>query len=187
MTITPDGNWVVFRSNMTDRPRVCGGSQEVENLAANGRMGEWENPMKQSMCILLLAGTVLVLPQIRAHAAGRPTPVDWIDAATGHRVIRLSGPTGGSSLYFHQNTYTPEGDKLIFNTKGSIMAVDFKIPGRQAAEGGSGGARKLPSAWPGKRGKFIFPRGRAAHLRRQCRYRRRAGNQECHEQQHQCR
>src|SRR5207245_3158844 len=42
-----------------------------------------------------------------------------------HRVRRPSPDGGGSSLYFHQNTYTPEGDKLIFNSKGGIVAVDI--------------------------------------------------------------
>ena len=58
--------------------------------------------------------------------AAKEVPLAWIDADTGHRVIRLSPSAGGSNLYFHQNTYTPEGDKLIFNSKGGIMAVDIK-------------------------------------------------------------
>src|SRR5205823_1034021 len=38
---------------------------------------------------------------------------------------------GSSSLYFHQNSYTPEGDKLIFNTRGGIAAVDLTTLGVQ--------------------------------------------------------
>ncbi len=52
-----------------------------------------------------------------APALTTPPPSDWIDPDTGHRVIRLSPDTGGSSLYFHQNGYTPEGDKLIIHTR----------------------------------------------------------------------
>ena len=70
-------------------------------------------------CLLLAAGLLADQP------AQQQPPTDWIDAATGHRVIRLSPDGGGSSLYFHQNTYTPEGDKLIFNSKGGIVAVDL--------------------------------------------------------------
>jgi oligogalacturonide lyase len=58
-------------------------------------------------------------------------PSEWIDPATGHRVIRLSGDDGGSSLYFHQNTYTPRGDKLIFDTRAGIVAVDLSKLGRE--------------------------------------------------------
>ena len=56
-------------------------------------------------------------------------PTDWIDPVTGHRIIRLSPAGGGASLYFHQNAYTPEGDKLIFNAKGAIVAVDLTTLG----------------------------------------------------------
>src|SRR5947209_14315784 len=70
-------------------------------------------------CLLLAAGLLADQP------AQQQPPTDWIDPATGHRVIRLSPDGGGSSLYFHQNTYTPEGDKLIFNSKGGIVAVDI--------------------------------------------------------------
>lgn len=55
---------------------------------------------------------------------------DWIDAATGHRVIRLSPDTGGSSLYFHQHSFTPEGDKVILRGAGGIVAVDISALGK---------------------------------------------------------
>ena len=41
-------------------------------------------------------------------------PVDWIDAKTGHRVVRLSREPGSESLYFHQYPYSADGKKLIF-------------------------------------------------------------------------
>jgi oligogalacturonide lyase len=65
-----------------------------------------------------------------APQAGKSAPSDWIDPATGHRIIRLSPDTGGSCLYFHQNTYTPEGDKFIFRSKQGIMAVDITTLGK---------------------------------------------------------
>jgi oligogalacturonide lyase len=76
------------------------------------------------VCVFLAAGSL-------AAAQGKKdeAPTDWIDPATGHRVIRLSPPEGGTSLYFHQNTYTPEGDKLIFNSRGAIVAVDLTTLG----------------------------------------------------------
>jgi oligogalacturonide lyase len=41
---------------------------------------------------------------------------DWIDADTGHRIIRLSRLPGQSeSFYFHQNAFTPKGDKFVFS------------------------------------------------------------------------
>src|SRR5947199_29573 len=77
-------------------------------------------------CLLLAAGLLA-----GAEEQKQPPPTDWVDPATGHRVIRLSPDAGGSSLYFHQNTYTPEGDKLIFNSKGGIVAVDISKLGDQ--------------------------------------------------------
>jgi oligogalacturonide lyase len=41
--------------------------------------------------------------EAKSDAAEPPT--EWIDPATGHRIIRLSREPGTSSLYFHQNAY----------------------------------------------------------------------------------
>ncbi len=51
---------------------------------------------------------------------------EWIDAATGHRIVRLSKEPGSLSLYFHQNPYTPQGDKLIIYTPQGLAAVNLK-------------------------------------------------------------
>jgi oligogalacturonide lyase len=50
--------------------------------------------------------------------------LDWIDADTGHRVVRLTDDPGGSTLYFHDNAFSPDGDKLMFNTPNGIAVVD---------------------------------------------------------------
>src|SRR4051812_31175447 len=61
--------------------------------------------------------------------ADNPLPRDWVDAKTGHRIIRLSPDSGGSSLYFHQRSYTPEGDKIVIRTREGIVAIDLKTLG----------------------------------------------------------
>lgn len=53
-------------------------------------------------------------------------PIEWIDPDTGHRVVRLSKEPGSQSLYFHQNGYTPDGQKLVFTTPSGISAVNLK-------------------------------------------------------------
>jgi oligogalacturonide lyase len=80
---------------------------------------------------------------------GGQTPTDWIDPATGHRVIRLSGDAGGSSLYFHQNPYTPKGDKFVFNTRAGIAVVDLTKLGKGpvAPEVVVPDARAIAVAW----------------------------------------
>jgi oligogalacturonide lyase len=62
---------------------------------------------------------------LRTFAADEP-PAEWIDSDTGHRVIRISSEPNSASLYFHQNTYSPKGDKMIFDTPGGIAAVDLR-------------------------------------------------------------
>jgi len=94
----------------------------------------------------LIGLLVLVLfPTLRACAA-EETPVEWIEPATGHRVIRLSREPGSASLYFHQNAYTTEGDKMIIVTPEGLSAVHLKtralelvVPRARYAMGGSSG------------------------------------------------
>jgi oligogalacturonide lyase len=81
--------------------------------------------MKMGAVVLLfLLGTTT-----SRAAATNEVPSDWVDSVTGHRIVRLSSRGGSSSLYFHQNSYTPEGDKLIFDTPEGIGAVDLKTLG----------------------------------------------------------
>jgi oligogalacturonide lyase len=60
------------------------------------------------------------LPQSSAQP-----PADWIDPATGHRVIRLSKDPGTASFYFHQSSYTADGSKLIVSTRDGFAAIDL--------------------------------------------------------------
>jgi hypothetical protein len=68
---------------------------------------------------------LLVILVGRFALAAEPIPSDWIDPDTGHRIIRLSEQNGSRTLYFHDNSYTPEGDKLIFNTPSGVAVVDI--------------------------------------------------------------
>ncbi|MCA9058427.1 MAG: hypothetical protein KDA85_08010, partial [Planctomycetaceae bacterium] len=52
-------------------------------------------------------------------------PTDWIDQATGHRVVRISRLAGSASLYFHQNVFTPEGDRMLMVTPRGLELVDL--------------------------------------------------------------
>jgi oligogalacturonide lyase len=68
---------------------------------------------------------LLALVSFNAFAADEP-PTEWIDKDTGHRVIRLSQEAGSESLYFHQNAFTPEEDKMVIVTPGGISTVNLK-------------------------------------------------------------
>src|SRR5215471_10969688 len=68
---------------------------------------------------------VVVLPfTVMLAALQSPPPRDWVDPATGHRVVRLTDDAGGSTLYFHDNAFSPEGDKLMFTTPRGMAVVD---------------------------------------------------------------
>lgn len=67
----------------------------------------------------------LSLASLATFAAEEP-PLEWIEPATGHKVVRLSREPGTASLYFHQNAYTANGQKLIVTTPGGISAIDLK-------------------------------------------------------------
>lgn len=72
--------------------------------------------MKRSVVIATLAA-------VRLFAAEEP-PREWIEPATGHRVIRVSREPGSASFYFHQNAYTTEGDKLVISTPSGISTAN---------------------------------------------------------------
>jgi len=60
-----------------------------------------------------------------ARASEEP-PADWVDAKTGHRVVRLSREPGSASLYFHQYPYSADGNKLVFTAPSGIWTVDLE-------------------------------------------------------------
>lgn len=87
----------------------------------------------------------LVWSCLTALAAVEP-PTEWIEPATGHRVVRLSREPGSASLYFHQNAYTTEGDKLLIVSPGGLSTVNLQtralelvVPSARYSMGGSSG------------------------------------------------
>jgi oligogalacturonide lyase len=63
-----------------------------------------------------------------------PSRREWIDPATGHRVVRLTGDAGGSTLYFHDNAFSPDGNTLMFNTPSGIAIVEVATIGSAGLE-----------------------------------------------------
>ncbi|MDR6531523.1 oligogalacturonide lyase [Caulobacter rhizosphaerae] len=82
--------------------------------------------------VLALATAMAAPGQALSQAAPAPAalsaepPRDWIDPKTGHRIVRLSNEPGTQNLYFHQNGYTPQGDKLVLKSAGGIWLCDLK-------------------------------------------------------------
>jgi oligogalacturonide lyase len=65
----------------------------------------------------------LLPPAFSPAAAGAEEPPREWREASGHRVVRLSDEPGSASLYFHQNGYTAEGDKLLFSKPDGLYTV----------------------------------------------------------------
>src|SRR5215831_13394759 len=74
-------------------------------------------PMRSFLLFTLAAARTLL------SQAGPPT--EWIDPATGHRVIRLSHEPGTASLYFHQNAYAADGKKLVVTNPHGIATINL--------------------------------------------------------------
>jgi oligogalacturonide lyase len=74
----------------------------------------------------VLKSLLLIHLTVFAVAAQQQVPREWVDAETGHRVVRLSEEPGSQSLYFHQNGYTPDGTKMIMTTPTGLSAVNLR-------------------------------------------------------------
>jgi oligogalacturonide lyase len=75
---------------------------------------------------LTLVSLILAASVAGLLICAQEPPVEWIDPATGHRVIRLSREPGSASLYFHQNAYSPDGQKLIITTPSGLSTINLK-------------------------------------------------------------
>lgn len=87
--------------------------------------------------LVLFAATCFAAtwPASQSTPPGEP-PREWIDPATGHRVVRLSREAGTASLYFHQNPYTAKGDIFVVTTPTGVSTINLKTREiRQVVEG----------------------------------------------------
>jgi len=87
---------------------------------------DWEFNRDKSMHRLKKLGIIAVVCVGNWARAAEEPPREWVEPATGHRVIRLSSEPGTSSFYFHQNAYTADGDKLVVSTRRGLSAIDLK-------------------------------------------------------------
>jgi len=82
--------------------------------------------------LLSLASLILIIVSLPAilkttQAQGKKeVPREWIDPDTGHRVVRLSDEPGSQSLYFHQNAYTADGDRMVVSTRNGLSTINLQ-------------------------------------------------------------
>ena len=80
----------------------------------------------------------------------------WVDPATGHRIVRLSDDPGSSTLYFHDNAFSASGDKLMVRTPKGIAVIDVATIGT--------GSAPLEIVSATGRGGYVARRGREIYL-----------------------
>jgi oligogalacturonide lyase len=119
----PTGFWPA------DSYRACADfvtGREVRQRKTNFRLPPEEfgwmiaNMLADNLIGLLLS---LILASFPALAADAPT--NWVDPDTGHRVIRLTREPGSDSFYFNCNSYTPDGKKMAYSTRGGISVLNL--------------------------------------------------------------
>src|SRR5580658_1591551 len=83
---------------------------------------------------LLCAAVFLAIPVL----AQTDAPKTWIDADTGHRIVRLTDEPGSATLYFNQNWFTPDNKRLVYSSRTGIYTMDLATrETKQVVEGGA--------------------------------------------------
>ncbi|AHG92396.1 hypothetical protein J421_4861 (plasmid) [Gemmatirosa kalamazoonensis] len=98
----------------------------------------------------------LLAALIASRAAAQEPRTDWVDPATGHRVIRLSAEPGSQTLYFHDNAYSPEGDRFVFTGPAGIMTVDLTALGTAPPRAELAVPRPAGGAYVARRSREIY-------------------------------
>jgi oligogalacturonide lyase len=82
--------------------------------------------MKVANICVRSAGLLLLVSVAWAAEPARPAPpVEWTDSATGHRIQRLSTQAGTRSIYFHQNSITPDGRYVLVEMTDGIGVIEI--------------------------------------------------------------
>src|SRR5471032_3073686 len=81
-------------------------------------------PLHRSRFLALGFLSWVVLPAGLLAATDLP-PKSWVDPDTGHRVIRLTDEPGSASLYFNDNSCTPDGKKMVYLLPKGLGVVDL--------------------------------------------------------------
>jgi oligogalacturonide lyase len=85
--------------------------------------------------ILLVFSALAGVVGLRAQSPAPDSAREWIEPATGHRVVRLSREPGSTKLYFHQNAFTEKGDRMLIVEPRGLAIVDLtQLPHRADVE-----------------------------------------------------
>src|SRR5690242_6276204 len=92
-----------------------------DHKSAQAIRGEVMKATMRRVTALILCTTLAAAALGADHTAS--PPVDWIDATTGHHIVRLSTEANTRSIYFHQNAITPDGRYLLVEMQDGLGVI----------------------------------------------------------------
>ena len=104
----------------------------------------------------LLGIPIIIAATVAAVHVQSPPPRQWVDPNTGHRVIRLTDDDGGSTLYFHDNAFSPDGETLMVRTPKGLAVIPVAKIGTETG--------RLAIVQPGARGGYFARRSREIYF-----------------------
>ena len=90
------------------------------------------------------------------QAQPAPSRRDWIDPATGHRIVRISDEPGSTTLYFHDSAFSAAGDRMMLRTPKGVGVIDVAKIGEADA--------RIDIVAAQARGGYFARRGREIYL-----------------------
>src|SRR5437899_6736583 len=78
--------------------------------------------MRSSAAVFLPCALVTVV----SIAAQEQPPAEWVDPSTGHRIVRRSDEPGSASFYFHQNSYSADGELIVVTTREGLSVINLR-------------------------------------------------------------
>ena len=82
--------------------------------------------MRWSLTVVSLLLITVIAGCATAKSRPRETRTEWLDPATGHRIVQLSREPGSESLYFNLNPFTPDGKRMVFSSPSGLATVDLQ-------------------------------------------------------------
>ena len=89
---------------------------------------------------IFVCASTLVSAQSVLSTGGKRMPTEWIDSATGHRIVRLSDRESGSNLsfYFHNNPFV--GERMVYY---GSERIDLRGVSKQEISSGNARNRQI--------------------------------------------
>lgn len=85
--------------------------------------------MRIGLPMLAVLGSAIAATALAAPAGTKISAEirrEWIDPATGHRIVRVDDRPGVYGLYFNYNAFTPDGGRMVYLTPEGIRTASTR-------------------------------------------------------------